>query len=57
MSQVQDYHSKAAKYAELVATTRSLKDGSRYRRLAASYAALADNEDLLAGTIAEPASW
>jgi hypothetical protein len=54
MSPVQNYRSKAAKYSDLVATTRSLKDGSRYRKLAASYAALADNEDWLAGTIAEP---
>jgi hypothetical protein len=56
MSPAQDYRSKAAKYAELIASTRSLKDGSRYRKLAASYAALADNEDWLAGTIAERAS-
>jgi hypothetical protein len=56
MSPAQDYRSKSAKYAELVASTRSLKDGSRYRKLAASYAALADNEDWLAGTIAEAAS-
>jgi hypothetical protein len=56
MSQAQDYRSKAAEYSDLVATTRSLKDGSRYRKLATSYAALADNEDWLAGTIAVPAS-
>jgi hypothetical protein len=56
MSLAQNYRSNAARYAELVAATRSLKDGSRYRKLAASYAALADNEDWLAGTTNEPAS-
>jgi hypothetical protein len=56
MSPSQAYRDKATQYAELVAATRSLKDGSRYRRLAASYAALADNEDWLAGTVADPAS-
>jgi len=53
MSLAQNYRSNAARYAELVAATRSLKDGSRYRKLAASYTALADNEDWLAGTTNE----
>ena len=51
MSLGENYRTKAAEYAALVAATRSLKDGSRFRKLARSYAALADNEDWLTGTI------
>jgi hypothetical protein len=44
----QAYREKAAKFAETVRTTRSLKQGSEARKSQKAYTTLADNEDWLA---------
>ena len=49
MSLAEEYRAQAALCADLTRATRSLRDGSRYRKLAKSYGALAEAEDWLAG--------
>jgi hypothetical protein len=48
-AQAQDYRSKSNEYAMIAGKTRSLKDGSDYRKIAQAYRALAENEDCLDG--------
>jgi hypothetical protein len=45
MSTVQEYRSKSDEYARMAAGTRSLKEGSGYRKLARAYKALAESEN------------
>jgi len=43
------FRAKAAEFAGLVRTTRSLRQGSEARRRQKAYTALAENEEWLAG--------
>jgi hypothetical protein len=49
MSLAGPYRARADHLLELTKSTRSLREGSRYRRLAAGYMALAETDDWLAG--------
>ena len=53
MSPVSDNRAHANRFTALVKSTRSLRDGSRYRQLAKSYTALAETDDWLAGKAEE----
>lgn len=50
-SGAQDFRNKSDQYRSLANKTRSLRDGSRYRKMAHAYWSLATTEDWLCGKI------